>query len=97
MKYRVKLTPMEPYTFGTDQNFAYPGENYGKPTYIADTVYFPEQTTLLGMLKYEILKAKSNDRTSGFVLKNKQDYNDEDNLEIGKMIGSLITKLTTDN
>lgn len=87
MKYRVRLTPLESYTFGTDQNFSYPGEDYGKPTYIADTVYFPEQTTLLGMLKYEILKLKNDDQSSDFVLKDKQNYTSDDNIEIGKMIG----------
>ena len=81
IRYLVKLTPLGTYTFGTDQNYAFPGENYGKPSYIADTNLWPEQTTILGMLRYEIIRNKS-------TLKAKNAYTDSDLEKIKTLIGS---------
>ena len=48
MKYLIKITPLEPYTFGTDQNIRYPGEEpTGKETYFVDSGEVPEQTSVL--------------------------------------------------
>lgn len=49
------MLPLEPYAFGTDQGFEYPGEEIGKTTYFVRSSLVPEQTTILGMLRYLIL------------------------------------------
>lgn len=60
----VLFTPLEPYTFGTDQSFAYPGTGKtGKESYLASSHRLPEQTTLLGTLRYLILEKKGLLRT----------------------------------
>ena len=57
MKYLIKITPLEPYTFGTDQNIRYPGEEpTGKETYFVDSGEVPEQTTIFGLIRYMILE-----------------------------------------
>ena len=57
MKYLVKMTPIEPYAFGTDQTFQYHGvEATGKETYFVRSNQVPEQTTILGMLRYIVLE-----------------------------------------
>ncbi|MBR4344488.1 MAG: hypothetical protein IKP88_17605 [Lachnospiraceae bacterium] len=81
IRYLVKLTPIGVYTFGTDQNYPFPGENYGKPSYIAETNLWPEQTTILGMLRYEILRNKS-------MIKDKNDYTCDELKKIEAIIGS---------
>ena len=49
MQYLVKMTPLEPYCFGTDQSAPYiSAENGGKGTYFIRSKALPEQTTLLG-------------------------------------------------
>lgn len=59
MKQLVKITPMEPYAFGTDQKFQYPGEeSTGKESYFVKSRTMPEQTTILGMLRFLLLKQK---------------------------------------
>ena len=57
MKYLVKMTPIEPYAFGTDQTFQYHGvDATGKETYFMRSNQVPEQTTILGMLRYIVLE-----------------------------------------
>lgn len=57
MRYLVKMTPIEPYAFGTDQTFQYHGvEATGKETYFVRSNQVPEQTTILGMLRYIVLE-----------------------------------------
>ncbi len=59
MKQLVKITPIEPYTFGTDQKFQYPNQKLtGKESYFVNSRTVPEQTTILGMLRLLILKQK---------------------------------------
>ena len=54
MQYLVKMTPLEPYCFGTDQSAPYIGaENGGKGTYFIRSKALPEQTTLLGTVERE--------------------------------------------
>ena len=52
MIYKLKLTPVGNYFFGTEKTF---GEGSGA-NYSAKSSHFPQQTTLLGMLRYEMLK-----------------------------------------
>lgn len=57
MKYLVKMTPLEAYSFGTDQGFEYPGEDKtGKESYFVRSRELPEQTTILGLFRYLILQ-----------------------------------------
>ncbi len=57
MNYLVKITPLEPYSFGNDQNFVYPGEkSTGKESYFVKSKEEPEQTSVLGLLRYLILQ-----------------------------------------
>ena len=57
MKYLVTLKPLEPYLFGTDTGFKYQEiENPGKSTYFIRSGDMPEQTTILGMLRYITLE-----------------------------------------
>lgn len=57
MKYMVKMTPLEQYAFGNDQGFEYPGEKKtGKESYLVRSREIPEQTTILGLLRYLVLQ-----------------------------------------
>ena len=62
MKYLVKFRPLEPYTFGTDQTFEYPEQGRegktGKESYFVLSGTVPAQTTILGALRYLVLKRK---------------------------------------
>ncbi len=56
MMYLVTFRPLEPYTFGTDQTFEYLGTGKtGKESYLASSRTLPEQTSLLGALRYMAL------------------------------------------
>ena len=56
MKYLIKLTPLEPYAFGTEQGFEYPDESgLGKNSYFVTSGLMPEQTTIWGMLRFWLL------------------------------------------
>lgn len=50
-QYLIKLTPLDIFFFGTGKEFGTNNQNY----YIKSS-YLPQQTTLLGMLRYELLK-----------------------------------------
>lgn len=57
MRYLIKMTPLEPYTFGTEQGDRYAGQQEtGKESYLVTSGYEPSQTTVLGMLRYLLLK-----------------------------------------
>lgn len=65
MNYLVKMTPIEPYSFGGDQNFKYKDEALtGKESYFVRSKELPEQTTVLGMLRYLILQNQGLLKTS---------------------------------
>ena len=55
-RYLVKMTPLNSYAFGTDMKFNFPGdEKTGKESYIVVSKLLPEQTTILGMIRYMLL------------------------------------------
>lgn len=57
--YRVEFKPLAPYTFGTEQGLKFDGANEtGKESYIATSNLEPDQTTLLGTLRYLVLRKK---------------------------------------
>ncbi len=49
--YLIKLRPIDKFFFGTGKEFGIENENY-----FVKSRYLPQQTTLLGMLRYELLK-----------------------------------------
>lgn len=59
MTYLVTFCPLEPYTFGTDQSFVFEDAESvrtGKESYLAASNQLPEQTMLLGTLRYMALQ-----------------------------------------
>ncbi len=81
MKYLLTFIPLEPYTFGTDQTFDYPGSGKtGKESYFALSLEVPEQTTILGTLRYMAL-LQAGKLNTDFA------YADTDPTEINKLIG----------
>ena len=50
-KYLIKLTPIDKYFFGGETTFG----AVGSSNYLVKSNYFPQQTGLLGMLRYELL------------------------------------------
>lgn len=52
MKFKITLKPIGPYFFGTERGY---GEN-NKVSYFATSRKYPQQTTLLGMLRYRLLE-----------------------------------------
>ena len=63
-KYRVVFTPEEPFFFGNEKTFTYPGQRnsgiYGSLYYIRSES-IPSQSTLLGALRYMMLPVKRAD------------------------------------
>lgn len=51
-RYKVTLTPLDWFFFGGEQTF----DNGETQSYIAHSNRFPQQTTLLGMVRYQLLK-----------------------------------------
>jgi len=54
MRYLVTLKPLEPFMFGGDQTFGSLGDKEAG-SYMVKSRQFPQQTTLLGMLKRELM------------------------------------------
>ncbi len=78
----VKMIPLEPYAFGTDQKFRYPGEqSTGKESYFVRSRTVPEQTTIFGMLRFLVLKQKG-------LLHSNFKYSKEEQQKISQWIGA---------
>lgn len=81
MNYLVKIRPLEPYAFGTDKTSAYVGaERTGEGTYLVRSKNVPEQTTLLGMLRYITLEAEG-------LLKTDYSYTPDERAKMKQCIG----------
>lgn len=81
MRYLVKFRPLEPYSFGTDQSFKYQGvANMAKETYFVRSKKMPEQTTILGALRYLLLQHKG-------LLKADFYYTTEEKYQMNELIG----------
>jgi CRISPR-associated protein Cmr3 len=63
--YLIKLYPIDRFFFGSDVTF---GEDNENKNYFVRSVYFPQQTTLLGMLRYYLLKQNDLLSDSGRVI-----------------------------
>lgn len=82
MKYLVKFRPLEPYAFGTDQSFKYKGvSNMAKETYFVRSKKLPEQTTILGALRYLFLQNKG-------LLRTDFNYTQEERMQMNALIGA---------
>lgn len=81
MNYLVKIRPLEPYAFGTDKMSAYIGaERTGEGTYLVLSKNVPEQTTILGMLRYITIEAEG-------LLKNDYSYTTDERAKMKACIG----------
>ncbi len=77
----VTFKPLEPYTFGTDQSFSYQGTGKtGRESYLATSRRLPEQTTLLGTLRYLALVNKG-------LLRTDYDYSEDELGQMARVIG----------
>lgn len=76
--YLVQLHPLEPFFFGTESNFG-----LGKNTnYLVNSGLFPQQTTILGMLRFELLI------NNGFIANASDSINPEDEDRVKRVIGA---------
>jgi len=93
MKYRIKLKPLGKYFFGGEKRFkksTYKGE---KPkSYYIKSRALPQQTSVLGMLRFEVLK-----QFDGFDIKKYSEYTSEDHNQMKKLIGSESFSIEEDN
>ena len=81
--YFVRMTPLEPFTFGGEKGFRFDSENTANTSYYQSSREMPEQTTIIGMLRYLIL------RQAG-AAKPFSEYTGEDREKIKKLIGNKI-------
>lgn len=80
-EYLIKLTPLEPYTFGQEMGFQYGSEKgTGKQSYIMESGEIPDQTSLFGVTRYLILKGEK-------LLKADYGYSSEEKDKIKEAIG----------
>lgn len=77
--YLVRMTPIEPFTFGGEKGFKF-DEKEKNSSYYQMSKDTPEQTTIIGMLRYAALQNKS-------MLKSFKDYTPEDKIQMGSLIG----------
>ena len=78
--YFVRMTPLEPFTFGGEKGFRFDSKNTANTSYYQSSREMPEQTTVIGMLRYLIL------RRAGAV-KQFSEYTREDREKIKQLIG----------
>ncbi len=58
-QYFIKLSPIDRFFFGGDATFSLEGEKSEFESYIVESNYFPQQTSLLGMLRFLLLRKSS--------------------------------------
>ncbi|MEA4926824.1 MAG: type III-B CRISPR module-associated Cmr3 family protein [Syntrophomonadaceae bacterium] len=85
MKYLVTLKPLAPYFFGNEKVFGYtPGKN---EQYIVHSNLLPQQTSILGMLRKEILTCQAKQTDNNFRLREYFGYSAEDRDKMNSWIG----------
>lgn len=94
-KWLVKLKPMHQFFFGGERIFRKKGED--KADYLMRSNYFPQQTAVLGMVRYLMLKNCANpeifannriqDKNKAADLIGKQSFSVDDDFEFGKIKG----------
>lgn len=79
--FQLRFKPLELYTFGTEQGSEYAGvKGTGKESYIMTSAAIPDQTTLLGTIRWMLLKKKG-------LLKTDFNYAETDRVSINSTIG----------
>lgn len=78
--YLIKMTPLEPFTFGGERGFDF-GDKSRAVSYYQTSKEMPEQTTIIGMLRYLALKNKG-------LLKDFSEYTEQDRQRIAEVIGA---------
>ena len=56
-KYLLNIKPLEPYTFGDEKGFSFKGADESG-SYIMTSKKMPEQTTIIGMIRYLVLESQ---------------------------------------
>jgi CRISPR-associated protein Cmr3 len=89
-KYLIKLKPIEKYFFGDDKGFntSVFRKNDNDKSYIINSKILPQQTSILGMLRFEILK-----QSDEFEVKAYSDYGKEDLNKMNNLIGKNSFKI----
>ncbi|WP_026896299.1 type III-B CRISPR module-associated Cmr3 family protein [Clostridiisalibacter paucivorans] len=80
MKYLIKLKPIENFFFGGEKTFENKNEKGERENYIVTSKDFPQQTTILGMIRKEIIRQKG-------LLKSNWNYNNKEMEKIKGLIG----------
>lgn len=88
-KYLVTLTPTGKYFFGGDMRFSINGEKEEFSSYIIESIKMPQQTSLLGMMRFLLLSNSNLFDIAGNVIKGE----DED---VKNLIGAGSFAVTTD-
>lgn len=80
--YRVDIKPLEPYTLGTEQGSKFKNtKSYGKESYIIASQTIPDQTTILGTLRYIAL-------VKAGMLKTDFKYTQDEQEKMARLIGT---------
>lgn len=87
--YLITLTPTGKFFFGGDMKFTVNTEETQNTSYIIQSNKFPQQTSLLGMLRFLILKNDS----SAFDVKKQKIIKNGDNIPAANLIGSSSFRL----
>jgi CRISPR-associated protein Cmr3 len=89
-KYLVRLKPIDAYFFGSEHGFKDESFNRGEDyqTYLVKSQKLPQQTSILGMIRKEILY-----QTKDFTIKDIREYTKEDKEKMGKLIGKESFKV----
>lgn len=82
--YKLEFTPVDNFYFGSVDYFGEKNSN----TYMLKSNLWPQQTTILGMLRKEILIQK------GLI---KQGYDDDERIELSKLIGGRSFEFKNEN
>lgn len=77
--YLLKITPLEPFTFGGENGFSFEEIGY-KGTYYMKSGIAPEQTTIIGMIRYLLLKSEGK-------LNSSFSYSEEEKRDIAAICG----------
>lgn len=86
--YLVKLTPWEPYFFGNEKSFKYPGTKVGNSNqYFIKSELLPASTSIIGLLRYVLLPIKK-----GF-----KEYTDNDKEINANVVGKFSFKYGNQN
>ncbi|MBR2025235.1 MAG: hypothetical protein IKA02_05455 [Clostridia bacterium] len=86
--YLIKLTPWEPYFFGNEKSFKYPGTKIGGSNqYFIKSELLPAQTSILGLLRYILLPVK----------KDFKEYTNEDKKINAETVGEFSFKYGNKN